>query len=106
MSRRKILQACALARALRAGPGCHGAGPRPIVLVDGSGPVETPEIDRLVQRFEAQQGRRVRVLRVSGADALLLATRGEAEVALVPEEVALGELETANHGRQVAMLAL
>jgi hypothetical protein len=42
----------------------------------------------------------------SGADALLLATRGEAEVALVPQEVALGEFETANHGRQVGTLAL
>jgi len=79
---------------------CQDARPRALVLVDGSGPPHSAWVAARAAQFEAG-GRGVRVLVVgSAADAIQLARRGEAEVALVPESTPIEDFATASHGSE------
>jgi ABC-type tungstate transport system permease subunit len=75
------------------------------VLVDGSGSVHGVWVARSAARFEHDRGRAVRVLLVDRAiDALQLARRGEADVAVVPESAPLEDFVTAGHGSEAGRL--
>lgn len=73
--------------------------PRALVLVDAAKADDAPKVKELAQAFEAAKKRSVTVLHVpSGEDAKKLAARGEAEVALIPADVALDEFVARNDG--------
>jgi len=81
--------------------GCRDAKPRPLILADGGGPAVAGWVDDRVDAFERERSRDVRVLRVGGAeDALNLATRGDADVALVPEQAPIDRFVGGQHGRE------
>ena len=80
---------------------CRDSKPRPLILADGGGPAVAGWVDDRVDAFERARGRDVRVLRVGGAeDALNLATRGDADVALVPEQAPVDRFVGGQHGRE------
>jgi ABC-type tungstate transport system permease subunit len=91
---------CALGAVLLAGA-CRDERPRALILADGGGPAVGGWVDDRVDAFERARGREVRVLRVGGAeDALNLATRGDADVALVPEAAPIDRFVSGQHGRE------
>lgn len=80
---------------------CKNGRPRPLILADGGGPAVAGWVDDRVDAFERGRGREVRVLRVGGAeDALNLATRGDADVALIPEQAPIDRFVSGQHGRE------
>ena len=105
--RRIFLRAClVLATALSAlgAAACDDGRPRALILADGAGPGLAPWVDERATAFE-RSGRSVRVLRVGADDALNLASRGDADVALVPAEVSIDRFVSAQHGREVGRRA-
>jgi ABC-type tungstate transport system permease subunit len=78
---------------------CDDGRPRALVLADGAGPGLAPWVDERANAFE-RAGRSVRVLRVGADDAINLASRGDADVALVPSEVTIDRFLSAQHGRE------
>lgn len=68
---------------------CAPDKPRALVLADGSGVVHGLAVGERVKIFEQHTGRQVRVLTVPPDQAVLLAGRGEADVAVVPTETSL-----------------
>jgi len=97
VNRRTALFACAaaIAAALSA---CGNSMPRSLVLADGLGPTHALGVDARVKAFQEHTGRQVKVLRVEAAQALALASRGEADVALVPPDLSLTQFLDSEHG--------
>lgn len=87
-----------------AAAGCTPDKPRALVLADGSGTVHAPGIDQRVKVFEQRTGRQVKVLLVTPEQAITLASRGEADVAVVPMDVSLDAFLAAEHGRVAGLL--
>lgn len=79
--------------------GCGPDKPRALVLADGSGVVHGPAVTARVKTFEEKTGRQVRVMAVPADQAVLLAGRGEADVALVPPETSLDTFLASEHGK-------
>jgi ABC-type tungstate transport system permease subunit len=78
--------------------GCAPEKPRALVVADGSGTVHGPAVDQRVQAFQKRTGRQVKVLLVSADQALTLASRGEADVAVVPMDISLDTFLASEHG--------
>jgi len=86
---------------------CEDRGPRALVVVDGSGAAHAASVTARATQFEHLRARTVRVLPVgSPADAIQLARRGEADVALVPENAPLDDFVTASHGTDAGVVSL
>jgi hypothetical protein len=98
MKRRALLAVCAGLLAA-AGSGCEPDKPRALVLADGSGVVHGPAVNARVKTFQERTGRQVRVMTVPADQAVLLAGRGEADVALVPPETPLETFLASEHGK-------
>jgi hypothetical protein len=81
-----IVGSCALILGLF---GCAPDAPRALVLADGTGVVHSLGVNDRVTFFQQKTGRQVRVLTVPAEQAVLLAGRGEADVAVVPMDTAL-----------------
>lgn len=85
----------ALPRALLSGVllfatgGCGPDAPRALVLADGTGVVHSVGVNDRALFFQQKTGRQVRVLTVPAEQAVLLAGRGEADVAVVPMDTPL-----------------
>ncbi|MEJ7734421.1 MAG: hypothetical protein WKG00_35140 [Polyangiaceae bacterium] len=97
-ARRRLFLA-ALALAALGAAACDDGRPRALILADGAGPGLAPWVDERASTFE-RSGRSVRVLRVGADDAINLASRGDADVALVPGEVPIDRFLSAQHGRE------
>lgn len=102
MSRRAFLTG-ALALSLTA-LGCGPDKPRALVVADGSGAVHSVGVDMRVKSYEKISGRPVRVLQVSADQAVTLASRGEADVAVVPIEISLDTFLASEHGAVAGFL--
>lgn len=103
MNRRSTLTILALAVSCLAG--CGSDKPRSLVVADGSGTVHAPAVDARVKVFQSRTGRPVRVLAVPPAQAVLLASRGEADVAVVPAGTSLDGFLAGEHGRVAGLFA-
>src|SRR5262249_17400673 len=101
VSRRPLFALCA---ALLIGIGCGPDKPRALVLADGSGIVHGPPVRGRVKPFAQPAGRQVRVLVVAPDQAVLLAGRGEADVAIVPTETPLDTFIASEHGSLAGLL--
>lgn len=84
--------------------GCGSDKPRSLVVADGSGTVHAMAVDARVKAYEKRTGRQVRVLPVPPAQAITLASRGEADVAVVPMESSLDTFLASEHGRVAGLL--
>jgi ABC-type tungstate transport system permease subunit len=100
VKRRSLLFACA-ALALAACSG--GSGPRALVLADGSGPSHAMGVSARVKLFQDKTGRQVKILPVAPDQALALASRGEADVALLPRDLSLDKFLASEHGSVVGL---
>ncbi len=69
--------------------GCAPDAPRALVLADGTGVVHSVGVNDRVMFFQQKTGRQVRVLTVPAEQAVLLASRGEADVAVIPMDTSL-----------------
>ena len=96
---RRLVLLVGLALAALGAAACDDGRPRALVLADGAGPGLAPWVDERALAFE-RAGRSVRVLRVGADDAINLASRGDADVALVPAEVSIDRFLSAQHGRE------
>lgn len=90
--------------ALGALSACDDGRPRALIIADGAGPGLAPWVDERATAFE-RTGRSVRVLRVGADDALNLASRGDADVALLPGEASIERFVSAQHGREAGRRA-
>lgn len=68
---------------------CQPEKPRALVLADGSGVPHSVGVNDRVTFFQQKTGRQVRVMIVEPEQAVLLAGRGEADVAIVPMDTPL-----------------
>lgn len=90
-----------------AGPACAERGPRPLVLADGSAAAHQDEVTARLAAFQAERGRQVRVIRAERpAEAMLLASRGDVDVALVEASHPIGDFVAADHGREAGTLVI
>ncbi|HEX4513730.1 MAG TPA: hypothetical protein VH054_09345 [Polyangiaceae bacterium] len=77
--------------------GCRPSGPRALVLVEAAAHPEI--VQARAKSFEARSHREVRLVHVPKVEeAMRIAARGDADVALVPEGTALGEFDKRNDG--------
>lgn len=83
---------------------CAPDKPRALVVADGSGTVHQVAVDARVKNYQGRTGRQVRILPVEPAQAILLASRGEADVAVVPMDVSIDTFLAAEHGRVAGQL--
>lgn len=89
------------------GPACAERGPRPLVLADGSAAAHQGEVTARIAAFQAARGRQVRVIRAERpAEAMLLASRGDVDVALVEASHPIGDFVAADHGREAGTLVI
>lgn len=98
MNRRLFFQVSALLFAACAAPACGPSEPRSLVVADGSGTVHAIAVDRRVEVFRGQTGRQVKIMQVPPSQAVLLASRGEADVAVVPMDTAIDSFLAPEHG--------
>ncbi len=87
-----------------AAPACAPEKPRSLVVADGSGAVHSVAVDKRVELYRKRTGRQVKVLLVDAQQAVLLASRGEADVAVVPMDVALDTFLAPEHGTVKGLL--
>jgi ABC-type tungstate transport system permease subunit len=104
VNRRAFIASLALSGLAFAAPGCGSDKPRALVVADGSGAIHAPGVDVRVKSFERRSGRAVRVLQVSADQAITLASRGEADVAVVPMDVSLDTFLASDHGSVAGFL--
>lgn len=78
---------------------CAPEGPRALVVADGTGPLHTDAVKDRVQFFQQKTARQVRVLVVPAEQAILLAGRGEADVAVVPMDASLDSFLAREDGK-------
>lgn len=108
MNRRTFLAALTLGVSCMGGGafslGCGSEKPRSLVVADGTGTVHAIAVDARVKAFQQRTGRPVRILPVAAAQAVLLASRGEADVAVVPMDVSLDTFLASEHGRVAGLL--
>ena len=89
------------------GPACAERGPRPLVLADGSAAAHQTEVTARIAAFQAARGRQVRVIRAERpAEAMVLASRGDVDVALVEASHPIGDFVAADHGREAGTLVI
>lgn len=77
---------------------CGSEGPRTLVLADAAGDGPRAEIEARVTAHTSTTKRPVRVMRASPEDAVKLASRGEVDLAIVPEPTDVGSFVAAAHG--------
>jgi ABC-type tungstate transport system permease subunit len=99
VNRRTLLATLALSVPCALALGCGPDKPRALVVADGSGVAHNVDVDTRVKGFQQRTGRQVRVLIVEPAQAVTLASRGEADVAVVPMETSLDTFLASEHGR-------
>jgi ABC-type tungstate transport system permease subunit len=104
VSRRPFLAILTLATFHALLLGCTPEKPRSLVVADGSGTIHSAAVDARVKAFQQRTGRPVRILPVPAAQAVLLANRGEADVAVVPMNTSLDTFLAAEHGRVAGLL--
>lgn len=85
-------------------PGCGPDKPRALILADGSGTIHAIGVAARAKAFEQRTGRQIRVLPVPPAQAVLLASRGEADVAVVPLETSVDTFLASEHGTVAGLL--
>ena len=100
-AKRQTFAALALAGALAvigaATSGCKQEGPRALVLVDAAAHAEG--VAAIAKRYESERHRAVRVIHVAKPEeALRIAMRGDADVALVPHATPHDDLDKRNDG--------
>lgn len=86
-------------------PACGPDSPRALVVADGSGTVHSVGVNARVKLFEQRTGRQTRVLQVEPTQAVLLASRGEADVAVVPLDTQLDTFLASDHGTVAGLLS-
>lgn len=104
MNRRTFFMGITLAVFGSLASGCGPDKPRALIVADGSGTVHAPAVDARVKAFQQRTGRPVRVMPVPPAQAVLLASRGEADVAVVSMEASLDTFLASEHGRVAGVL--
>ncbi|MBK8253358.1 MAG: hypothetical protein IPK82_11920 [Polyangiaceae bacterium] len=105
MKRRTFLISSAAALSVWSLLGCGSDKPRSLILADGTGTVHNRAVDARAKVFEKKTGRSVRILLVDGPQAVLLASRGEADVAIVPFDMSIDSFIAGEHGRVAGQLA-
>jgi ABC-type tungstate transport system permease subunit len=105
VNRRTFLTTLSLAVSCAAALGCGPEKPRALIVADGSGTVHSVAVDKRVKAFQERTGRPVRVMTVEAAQAVTLASRGEADVAVIPLDTSLDTFLASEHGRVVGVLA-
>lgn len=107
MKRRTLLEALTAltVASLLAATGCGPDKPRALVIADGSGLIHAPGIAARAKIFEAHTGRQIRILAVPADQAVLLASRGEADVAVVPIDTTLDTFLASEHGTVAGFLS-
>ena len=98
MNRRTLLTTITLAVSSTLVLACGPDKPRALVVADGSGTVHAKAVDGRAKTYEQRTGRPVRILQVPPAQAVLLASRGEADVAVVPLDTPLDTFLASEHG--------
>lgn len=100
MTRRsqKLTLGAALSLALFA-TACQPEKPRALILADGSGVPHSVGVNDRVNFFQDKTGRQVRVLVVPPEQAVLLAGRGEADVAIVPTDTPINKFLEREDGK-------
>lgn len=83
--------------------GCEAPGPRALILADGVGVAKRPELAARLAAFE-KAGRSVRVIPGSGPDAVQLAARGDADVAVIEASVPIDEFLSSKHGKEAGVI--
>lgn len=104
MNRRLLFQLSAVLFAACAAPACGPSEPRALVVADGSGAVHAVAVDRRVELFRTKTGRQVKIMQVPADQAVLLASRGEADVAVVPMDIAIDSFIAPEHGTVKGLL--
>ncbi len=81
------------------GLACSSEGPRALVVADGSGILHAKAVEARIRTYEQRAGRQVRIMVVTADQALKLASRGEADVAVVPMDISLDSFLAPEHGK-------
>lgn len=100
-----LLSATLLGASSLAASGCAPDTPRALVLADGTGPVHTEGVADRVKIFQQKTRRQVRILVVPPEQAILLAGRGEADVAVVPMDASLDSFLAREDGKVLGLFA-
>ncbi len=101
----RALLSAALLGAFSITAGCAPDTPRALVLADGTGPILTEGVAERVKIFQQKTNRQVRILIVPAEQAILLASRGEADVAVVPMETSLESFLAREDGKVAGLFA-
>jgi len=101
----RALLSAALLGAFSMTTGCAPDTPRALVLADGTGPIHTEGVAERVKIFQQKTSRQVRILIVPAEQAILLAGRGEADVAVVPMEASLESFLAREDGKVAGLFA-
>ncbi|MEZ4299602.1 MAG: hypothetical protein R3B70_31930 [Polyangiaceae bacterium] len=105
MNRRTLLTALLAATSLAALlPACGPDKPRALILADGSGTIHAKAVDVRAKNYEKRTSRPVKILVVPAAEAIALASRGEADVAVVPMEASIDTFIASEHGKVTGLL--
>lgn len=78
---------------------CQPEGPRALVLADGSGVPHAVGVSNRVALFQQKTGRQVRIMVVPPEQAVLLAGRGEADVAVIPMDTPIDKFLEREDGK-------
>lgn len=110
ITRRNICGSALLFAFVSALGSCQGSeGPRALIVVAANAGQRgaQDELSSKLSAFSKQHGRNARALSVEASpDALVLASRGEADVALVEESASIDAYVAAEHGRDMGFCAL
>ncbi|MFO0587650.1 MAG: hypothetical protein U0441_08925 [Polyangiaceae bacterium] len=78
---------------------CQPEGTRALVLADGSGVPHSVGVNERVTFFQQKTGRQVRIMVVPPEQAVLLAGRGEADVAVIPMDTPIDKFLEREDGK-------
>ena len=85
-------------------PACAPEKPRALIVADGSRTVHAPAVEQRVKLYQKRSGRPVQVLLVTAPQAITLASRGEADVAVVPMDIPIDTFLAPEHGTVAGLL--